>query len=229
MGIFYSLCHRAQARAEQPADGEEGGGDVDEEEGKGGNEDVQVELGRHPTALVPGAVHVAEHSHLVPSDVDQLLHFKVSDQVCLLLQVKVVPVHQLTDPAEGEVAGNDERAEAFKDGPDQVGLEEGGVVLEGLPHFHSVDRVLHTHFTRALLKNIIQFHLANISLFRAESLRIFVVRGEKVRNEAGDRGEKRREEVVQFGTENFSVRRLTVVIGIQGRRMFSILPALSCL
>ena len=226
MGIFYSLCHRAQARAEQPADGEEGGGDVDEEEGKGGNEDVQVELGRHPTALVPGAVHVAEHSHLVPSDVDQLLHFKVSDQLCLLLQVKVVPVHQLTDPAEGKVAGNDERAEAFKDGPDQVGLEEGGVVLEGLPHFYRVDRVLHTHFTRALLKNIIQFHLSNISLFRAESLRIFGASCE------GRRCEMRLETGVRNAEKksfNLELRRLTVVIGIQGRRMFSILPALSCL
>ena len=28
---------------------------------------------------------------------------------------------------------------------------------------------------------------------------------------------------------NLELRRLTVVIGIQGRRMFSILPALSCL
>ena len=56
MGIFYSLCHRAQARAEQPADGEEGGGDVDEEEGEGGDENVEVKKNsntfRNPSFLL---------------------------------------------------------------------------------------------------------------------------------------------------------------------------------
>ena len=59
-----SLGHGAQAGADQPADGEEGGGDVDDEQGEGGDEHVQVELGWHPAALVPAAVHVAEHPHL---------------------------------------------------------------------------------------------------------------------------------------------------------------------
>ena len=151
LNIFASLCHGAQARAEQPADGEEGGGDVDEEEGEGGDEDIEVELGRHPAALVPAAVHVAEHANLIATDVDQLGHLKASDQLSLLLQTQVVPVHQLTDPTEGEVASNDEGAKAFKDRSDEVGFEEGGVVLERLPHFHCVDRVLHTHLPGAFL------------------------------------------------------------------------------
>ena len=123
--IFVSLGHGAEARAEQPADGEEGGGEVDDEEDEGGDEDVEVELGRHPAALVPAAVHVAEHPNLVPTDVDQLFHLKASDQLGLLLQIQVVPVHQLTDPTEGKVAGNDEGAKAFKDRSDEVGFEEG--------------------------------------------------------------------------------------------------------
>ena len=159
-----SLGHGAQAGADQPADGEEGGGDVDDEQGEGGDEHVQVELGWHPAALVPAAVHVAEHphlqniiiivdqqAHLVPAHVDQLLDVETADQLCLLLQTQVVPVHQLADPAQREVAGDDEGADALEDRPDQVGLEEGGVVLEGLAHLHRVDCVLHTHFSGTLL------------------------------------------------------------------------------
>ena len=185
--IFASLCHSAQARAEQPADGEEGGGDVDEEEGEGGDENVEVELGGHPAALIPAAVHVAEHSNLVTANVDQLRHLEASDQLCLLLQVEGVPVHQLTDPTEGKVATNEEGAEAFEDSSDEVGFEEGGVVLERLPHFHSVDRVLHAHLPRAFLHRV-QFYLENIScgLFVDIWHRLST---EKVRNEAED-GEK---------------------------------------
>ena len=172
--IFVSLCHSSQARTEQPADGEEGGGEVNEEEGEGGDEDVEVELGGHPAALVPAAVYVAEHSNLVAANIDQLGHLNVSDQLCLLLQIQVVPVHQLTDPTEGEVASNEEGAETFEDSSDEVGFEEGGVVLERLPHFHSVDRVLHPHLPRALLHRV-HFYLPNIvpTLFRADSLWIF--------------------------------------------------------
>ena len=146
-----SLGHGAQAGADQPADGEEGGGDVDDEQGEGGDEHVQVELGWHPAALVPAAVHVAEHSNLVATNIDQLGHLEASDQLRLLLQTQVVPVHQLTDPTEGEVASDKEGAETFKDGSNEVGFEEGGVVLERLPHFHRVDRVLHSHLPGTFL------------------------------------------------------------------------------
>ena len=227
---FASLCHGSQTRAEEPADGEEGGGEVDEEEGEGGDEDVEVELGRNPAALVPAAVHVAEHANFVATNIDQLVHLKASNQLCLLLQIQVVPVHELTDPTEGEVASDKEGAEAFKDSSDEVGFEEGRVVLERLPHFHCMDRVLHTHFPGAFLHQYNSYlsackyccHFISCGLFVDIWHRLSAEKRCKMRLKTGRNCEKK----VRV---NLELRRVTVVIGIRGRDECSpSLPALSC-